>query len=79
LVKGNQAIITGRNPDKLKKAALQLEKLITFQSDITIDHDLDLLTEHIHEKHPELNIVINNASVAIPKSIVSGTDIFMII
>ena len=52
---------------------------LVFQSDITIDHDLDLLTEYIHEKHSELNIVINNVGVAIPNSIVSGTDIFMII
>src|SRR5271154_2779355 len=76
LLKGNQVIITGRNPDKLKKVASQFTNLVTLQSDITNGHDVDILTKNIFENYPELNIVINNAGAAFPNSIFAGADLF---
>ncbi len=58
---GNKVLITGRNEEKLKQAADQLENVIPISGDVTDSKSTDQLVARIKEQHPELNIVINNA------------------
>ncbi|MDF3027014.1 MAG: family NAD(P)-dependent oxidoreductase [Fluviicola sp.] len=58
---GNKVLITGRNADKLKQAADQLENVIPIAGDVTDPESTDRLLAKIKEDHPELNLVINNA------------------
>jgi uncharacterized oxidoreductase len=58
---GNKVLITGRNADKLKQAADQLENVIPIAGDVTDPESTDQLLAQIKQNHPELNLVINNA------------------
>lgn len=58
---GNKVLITGRNEEKLKKAADQLENVVPISGDVTSSESTDQLVAQIKEQHPELNMVINNA------------------
>lgn len=58
---GNKVLITGRNADKLKQAADQLENVIPIAGDVTDQESTDQLLAQIKQEHPELNLVINNA------------------
>lgn len=64
IVKGNRVIITGRNADKLEKAALGLDNISTFAGDITKEADVAKLAAYLKENHPALDVVINNAGQA---------------
>lgn len=61
---GNKVLITGRNEERLKHAARQLENVIPISGDVTNSESTDLLVAQIKEQHPELNMVINNAGYA---------------
>lgn len=61
---GNKVLITGRNEEKLKQAANQLENVVPISGDVTNFESTDQLVAKIKEQHPELNIVINNAGYA---------------
>ncbi len=58
---GNKVLITGRNEERLKQAADQLENVIPISGDVTNSESTDQLVAQIKEQHPELNLVINNA------------------
>src|SRR4051812_9907195 len=73
--KGNHVIITGRNADRLEKAAAQLKNVTPMVSDITNEQDVDKLVNTIKEKFPTLNIVINNAGNAYVYKWATGTDV----
>lgn len=61
---GNKVLITGRNEEKLKQAANQLENVVPIPGDVTNSESTDQLVAKIKEQHPELNLVINNAGYA---------------
>ncbi len=61
---GNKVLITGRNEEKLKQAAGQLENVVPISGDVTSSESTDQLVAKIKEQHPELNMVINNAGYA---------------
>ena len=61
---GNKVVITGRNEEKLKQAAAQLENVFPIPGDVTNQESSDQLVAKIKEQHPELNMVINNAGYA---------------
>ncbi|WP_343631245.1 SDR family NAD(P)-dependent oxidoreductase [Fluviicola sp.] len=61
---GNKVVITGRNEERLKQAASQLENVVAIQGDVTNAESTDQLVAQIKEQHPELNMVINNAGYA---------------
>jgi uncharacterized oxidoreductase len=71
---GNKVIITGRNEERLQKAAAQLENVTTIVSDVSKDADIEALTARIKTDFPELNIVINNAGNAYVYSLGSGAS-----
>lgn len=58
---GNKVLITGRNEERLKQAADQLENVVPISGDVTNSESTDQLVEKIREQYPELNMVINNA------------------
>ena len=61
---GNKVLITGRNEERLKQAADQLENVVPISGDVTNSESTDQLVEKIKEQYPELNMVINNAGYA---------------
>lgn len=61
---GNKVLITGRNEEKLKQAANQLENVVPISGDVTSSESTDQLVAKIKEQYPELNMVINNAGYA---------------
>jgi uncharacterized oxidoreductase len=62
-VRGNQVIICGRNPDKLKKAQEGNPKLAIEILDLIDDVSIGRLANAVKEKYPNLNIVVNNAGI----------------
>lgn len=61
---GNHVIITGRNAEKLQKAASQLKNVSIIASDITNEADVEKLAKTIATDYPNLNVLINNAGNA---------------
>ncbi|WP_421826757.1 SDR family oxidoreductase [Larkinella sp.] len=61
---GNQVIITGRNAERLKQAAAQLDNTTPIVSDVSNPADVDQLVERLNKDFPTLNLVINNAGRA---------------
>lgn len=61
---GNKVIITGRNQERLAKAASELENVSPIVSDVTKAEDTDQLVALIRSEFPSLNIVINNAGLS---------------
>lgn len=60
----NQVIITGRNEEKLNKAAASLKNTTAIAADITKEGDIDRLAQIIAKEYPNLNVLINNAGNA---------------
>ncbi len=61
---GNKVIITGRNADRLQKAAMQLKNVTAIASDVSKEEDVSNLLSKLTKDFPDLNIVINNAGAA---------------
>jgi uncharacterized oxidoreductase len=61
---GNHVIITGRNEERLKEAAAQLQNVTAIPSDVSKDEDVQRLADIITKDFPQLNLVINNAGHA---------------
>jgi uncharacterized oxidoreductase len=62
--KDNQIIITGRTESKLKEAAAKLTNVSYFAADVTKEADVNNLVSYLAEKHPNLDVIINNAGQA---------------
>jgi uncharacterized oxidoreductase len=73
---GNKVLITGRNEEKLKQAANQLENVIPISGDVTDSKSIDQLIAQIKDQHPELNMVINNAGYADVYQLETNSDAF---
>jgi uncharacterized oxidoreductase len=59
----NTVIITGRNLAKLEKVKEQHPEIHIYQSDVTADADVRMLTEQIAEQFGWLDVLINNAGI----------------
>jgi len=62
--KGNHVIITGRDQDRLQRAAAQLKNVTPIVSDVTNEQDINRLVDRLASDFPNLNIVVNNAGKA---------------
>jgi len=62
--KGNKVIITGRSEARLKDAAAKLNNVSFFVTDVTKEEDVNKLVSYLAEKHPTLDVLINNAGQA---------------
>lgn len=73
---GNHVIIVGRNAERLKAAAAQLNHVTTLTADVSDANDTDELIKTVSRDFPALNMVINNAGAAFLSNLTSGTDTF---
>ena len=62
--KENKVIITGRDAEKLKKAAADLTNVTALECDITDEDSVSQLVAALYKDFPNLNLVINNAGLA---------------
>jgi len=62
--RGNKVIITGRNEERLRKAAGQLGDVTYIAFDVTNEQDVEALVKKVVNEFPALNILINNAGQA---------------
>ena len=60
---GNKVIITGRNEEKLKAAAVELQNIDYFAADVTNEENIDSLIFYIAANYPSLDVLVNNAAV----------------
>jgi uncharacterized oxidoreductase len=75
--KGNHVIIVGRNEQRLKEAAAQLQNTTAIVGDVSDAADVDRLVDVLRRDHPGLNIVINNAGKAFAYDLVAeGANVF---
>lgn len=68
LALGNKVIVTGRNPDKLEAARREAPALVTYRSDAADPEAVKALAAYVDEHHPDLNVLVNNAGVMIPRN-----------
>lgn len=73
---GNQVIITGRNQSDLDRLSRELPNAHIIQGDLSLTKDIDKLVLDIEERHPDLNILINNAGVQYNYDMISEKDVF---
>lgn len=74
---GNRVIITGRNRERLEKAAAQLKNTTAIVGDTTNAADVDALVARLKQDFPQLNVVVNNAgSVHVYNLADSNADAF---
>lgn len=69
----NKVIICGRSQEKLNAAKEQLPKLEIVPCDLSNKKQCRALADWVMEKHPDLNVLINNAAV-VNKVNFLGTD-----
>jgi len=74
--KGNDVIITGRNKDRLQKAASQLKNGTAITSDISREDHVNELVDRLSNDFPALNMVINNAGNAFVYDLSKDTGAF---
>lgn len=63
LASGATVMITGRDENKLKQAAVEWPGLLTFQNDIGNPGERERLARHIKKHLSGLNILVNNAGI----------------
>lgn len=61
---GNKVIINGRNEERLQKTLAGLKDAIGIQGDLSIEVDRLRIADELKTKHPDVNIIINNAGAA---------------
>ncbi|MDN3669717.1 SDR family NAD(P)-dependent oxidoreductase [Echinicola jeungdonensis] len=63
LAKKNKILICGRSKGKLEEAKAQIPGSDIFPCDLSLDLDRKNLFEWVKEKHPECNMLVNNAAL----------------
>jgi uncharacterized oxidoreductase len=72
IAKGNQVIITGRNQDRLDWASGELGDVAAICADVINAKDVERLVNTVNEQFTSLNMLINNAGVAIGNNLLSS-------
>lgn len=62
-IRGNVVVVCGRNALKLEAVHQENPTINTFHCDIANDQAQQRLLEHIAQKYPKLNVLINNAGI----------------
>jgi uncharacterized oxidoreductase len=73
---GNKVVITGRNEERLFKAATRLKNATAIVSDVSDERDVESLVNRLQEDFAEINVVINNAGRAFLHSLATGAGGF---
>ncbi|MET0464240.1 MAG: SDR family NAD(P)-dependent oxidoreductase [Chitinophagaceae bacterium] len=74
--RGNRVIITGRNKEKLEKAAALIPGATAIVADITDEIAVNSLVERIQREFPDLNMLFNNAAHAVAYTLSPGADAY---
>jgi uncharacterized oxidoreductase len=74
LALGNKVIITGRNADKLEAARKATPELETIQCDAADPDAVNALAAQVDQHYPDVNVLVNNAGVFIPRNHTVRTD-----
>lgn len=74
--KGNEVIITGRNPERLQQAVGQLKNVTGIACDVTKEEEVNQLVDKLNTDFPKLNIVINNAGQAYAYNLSESVNTF---
>jgi len=69
----NTVIICGRNKEKLEKAKQENPQLHTIVCDVTDDESISRMIEETLDKHPSLNMLVNNAGTMHIHDVVNGS------
>lgn len=75
---GNKVIITGRDEERLSKAAAELGDVIAIPFDVSKSSNVAALTDLIKNEYPDLNVVINNAGRAVITNLADANGSFEI-
>ncbi len=63
IARGNTVLITGRDPDKLRRVKADLPAVHAFQSDVTKPEDIAALQQRVAAEFPTCDVLINNAGI----------------
>ncbi|WP_333818855.1 SDR family oxidoreductase [Ohtaekwangia sp.] len=74
--KGNKVIITGRNAERLERAAAQIPNATAIVGDVSQADDVERLVKRLYAEFPSLNVVVNNAGAAHLHNLSDGTGAF---
>ena len=72
--RGNEIIVTGRDPAKLERTKKLLPKIHTIQSDVCDPSAIEALFSKVTKDFPALNILINNAGIMREINIQANAD-----
>lgn len=72
---GNEVLIVGRDAQKLAQAQKDCPQLITYPCDLSHKSETQELIGELTQKHPELNILINNAGLQYRYSFLEESEI----
>lgn len=72
---GNTVIACSRSAVKLAEAQKQVPKLIAYSCDVTKPKDCERLAQWLNEKHPETNILVNNAAIVHKTKFITDDEI----
>lgn len=72
---GSRVIITGRREERLRKIAQEHPGMVTRTSDVADEQQRKELAEWVIRKHPEVNILINNAGVQLLTDLTRPVDL----
>ncbi len=75
LLPHNTVIVCGRSQEKLRRAKVELPGLVTEVCDVTDEHERRELVARVVDRHPELNILINNAGAKTPTNLLTGEGV----
>ncbi len=70
----NHIIAVGRNAKKLDELTKRDERIIPFPCDLSKNEELKILASFIEERHPDTNILINNAGIQLNYPIIKGAE-----
>jgi len=75
---GNQVIITGRDEQRLNKAAAELGNVTAIPFDVSNADSVNSLVDRITNEFPDLNVLINNAGSAAVHNLGKGSGAYEI-
>ena len=60
---GNAVIVAGRNMENLCETIGDLDNMYAYELDMTSEESIEAFAKTIVEKHPETNVLVNNAGI----------------
>ena len=60
---GNKIILTGRDQARLARSSKEIPNSVAIRSDVSDPQAIVALHQEVTQKHPELNILVNNAGI----------------